>query len=66
MPKVAIASDDLIPTAEVAKMAGCDVATVARWVRDGRLTPAVQAPGIRGARLFRRSDVEVFIDKASA
>lgn len=48
---------DLIPTAEVARLARKDVRTVNRWVRDGRLVPVVQGPGVRGARLFRPEDV---------
>mgnify|MGYP001366195301 CR=1 FL=1 len=48
---------DLIPTAEVARIYGCDVRTVHRMVRDGRLEPAIKAPGKRGALLFRREDV---------
>lgn len=48
---------DLIPTSEVARIYGCDVRTVHRLVQRGRLTPAIKAPGLRGALLFRRSDV---------
>ena len=66
MPKIATSPDDLIPTAEAADILGRDVATIARWVRNGQLTPAVKAPGLRGARFFRRSDIEDFARKASA
>lgn len=48
---------DLIPAAEVARIYGCHVRTVHRMVADGRLVPAIKAPGVRGAYLFRRSDV---------
>lgn len=48
---------ELIPTSEVARLAGRDVRTVNRWVKDGRLKPAVQGPGVRGPRMFRPSDV---------
>ena len=48
---------DLIPTSEVARIYGCDVRTVHRMVRDGRLEPAIRCPGKRGALLFRREDV---------
>ena len=48
---------DLIPTAQVAEIFGCDVRTVHRMVADGRLVPAIKAPGKRGAYLFRRADV---------
>ena len=48
----------LIPTAEVARRLRCDVRTVHRLVARGILTPAVQAPGLRGALLFEPQDVE--------
>lgn len=48
---------DLIPAAEVARIYGCHVRTVHRMVTDGRLVPAIKAPGKRGAYLFRRADV---------
>lgn len=54
MPKV----PQLIPTAEAARRLGVDVRTVHRWVKSGRLTPAVKTPGLRGALLFHREDVE--------
>lgn len=57
--------DDLIPTQEAAEVRGVSVGTVNRWVREGRLTPAAKAPGIRGAHLFHRSDVEAVRDLAA-
>lgn len=48
---------DLLPTSEVARIYGCDVRTVHRMVAKGTLTPAIKAPGLRGALLFRREDV---------
>ena len=53
MPKI-----DLIPTSEAARRLGRNVSTVHRWVRAGRLQPAVKTPGIRGARLFHAADVD--------
>lgn len=53
--------DDLIPTAEVARLVHKTVATVNRWANEGKLPPAVVMPGETGARLFRRSDVEAFL-----
>lgn len=49
---------DLVTTAEAAAILGCSVATVNRWAAEGRLTAAVQFPGVRGARLYVRADVE--------
>lgn len=48
---------DLLTAKEVAAIYGCSVATVHRLVARGTLAPAIQAPGKRGARLFRRTDV---------
>ena len=48
---------DLLPTSEVARIYGCDVRTVHRMVAKGLLVPAIKAPGLRGALMFRRSDV---------
>lgn len=45
-------------TAEVAARLGVHVRTIARWVNAGRLTPAVEGTGLRGARFFRPEDVE--------
>lgn len=48
---------DLIPSAEVCADLGIDRSTLSRWVASGRITPAVKAPGIRGAMFFRPEDV---------
>jgi hypothetical protein len=48
---------DLLAAKDVAAIYGCSIATVHRLVASGTLTPAIQAPGKRGARLFRRADV---------
>ena len=47
----------LLSTAEVAALTGVSPRTVNRWVSEGRLTPAAQAPGPKGARLFNATDV---------
>jgi excisionase family DNA binding protein len=51
-------SNELITTAEAAVVLGTSVATVTRLAADGALATAVKAPGQRGARMFRRADVE--------
>lgn len=48
----------LVGTAEAAQILGKDVSTVARWVRLKKLSPVAKLPGLTGARLFNRSDVE--------
>lgn len=49
----------LIGSAEAAKIRGCSQRTIHRLVQDGKLTPAMIAPGgFKGAYLFNREDVE--------
>lgn len=57
---------DLVPTAEVARILGRDVRTVHRLVASGQLTPAVRAPGIRGALLFDRADIDALALRIAA
>jgi hypothetical protein len=57
---------DLLPTKEVAAIYGCDVRTVHRMVARGDLTPAIKAPGPKGALLFRREDVFAAAIKAAS
>lgn len=49
--------DDLLTTADVAKLAGRTIATINRWAAAGRLQPAAQANG----RVYRRGDVDEFL-----
>jgi predicted site-specific integrase-resolvase len=50
--------DDLIGSAEAAEILGKDQATISRWVANGTLTPATKLPGLSGAFLFHRTDIE--------
>jgi excisionase family DNA binding protein len=47
--------EELLTSAEVAKRLRVDRRTVARWTREGRLTPAWTTPG--GFRRYRWSEV---------
>ena len=49
---------DLLTSAEVCERLGIDRSTLSRWVAAGRIRPATKLPGIRGAFLFARADVE--------
>lgn len=49
---------DLVTTREAAAQLRTSPATVTRWVRNGILRPATQAPGRRGAYLFDRAYIE--------
>jgi len=55
MSKVA---QDLVSTLEAADILQRPVATINRWANRGTLPIAVRGNGIRGARMFRREDVE--------
>jgi DNA-binding transcriptional MerR regulator len=50
--------DELLYTADVAKIHGVDVRTVHRWVETGKLKPAARGRGLRGSLVFHRSDVD--------
>lgn len=50
--------EQVLTTAEVAEQTGWSVATINRWADSGVLPVAVKAPGLRGARMFRQSDVD--------
>jgi len=49
---------DPITTAQAAERLRCDVSTINRMARDGRLAPALKFPGERGPYMFERADVE--------
>lgn len=65
MPKTET-SEQLMSTAEVATLKGVHPTTVNRWVQAGRLPIAHKAPGIRGANLYRRADVEALVAARAA
>jgi DNA-binding transcriptional MerR regulator len=46
-----------ITSRQAAEVAGTTVTTINRWVASGRLTPVIEVPGYRGARLFDPEDV---------
>lgn len=49
---------DLMPTVEVAKSLGLERSTLSRWVKEGRIAPAMRLPGRTGAFLFHPAEVE--------
>ncbi len=57
--------DDLVTATDAAEMLGVSKPTLNRMALEGALPAAHKLPGLRGARLFRRSDVEA-LAKASA
>lgn len=56
----------LIATREASALLGVTTRTVARWVEEGVLTPAAQAPGPRGAYLFNAEQVEALAAERTA
>lgn len=50
--------ETLLTTQEAASRLGVSVQTVARWVNEDKLRPALKAPGVRGALFFRQEDVD--------
>lgn len=60
-------TNDLIGSTEAAALLGKSSRTVHRMVRDGKLTPAMTAPGgFAGTYLFNRADVERLASEAAA
>ena len=66
MSNVAHEDGDLLTTAQVAELTGLSVATVNRRADRGEIPVAAKAPGKRGARLFRREDVESLASERAA
>lgn len=59
MPHCEAMPNDLIGSAEAARLLGRSPRTIHRLVESGHLTPAMTAPGgFRGTFLFHRADVE--------
>ena len=50
--------DGLLTSRQVTERAKIHRATLKRWVASGRLIPAAQVPGYKGAHLFRVEDVD--------
>lgn len=56
----------LIATREASALLGVTTRTVARWVDEGTLAPAAQAPGPCGAYLFDAEQVEALAAERTA
>lgn len=50
--------ETLLTSREAANRLGISVQTISRWVNEGKLTPALKAPGLRGPSFFRAEDVD--------
>jgi DNA-binding transcriptional MerR regulator len=56
----------LIGSDEASKILGVHRATFLRWVEDEVIKPVTQLPGINGAKLFDRDDVERLAESKAA
>lgn len=54
-------ANDLISMKEACRILDKDKATLGRWVRDEKVTPAYKGEGKNGVMLFRRSDIEALV-----
>lgn len=50
--------DELVTSAAVCTELGIDRSTLTRWVQAGRIEPATKLPGLRGAYLFTRAEID--------
>lgn len=58
--------ETLLPSASVCEALSIDRSTLSRWVQIGRITPAIKAPGARGAFFFAPEEVERVKAEAAA
>jgi excisionase family DNA binding protein len=58
-------ADELMGAADVCDLLAIDRSTLARWAQSGKLPPALKMPGVRGAYLFHRRDVEALKPRAA-
>lgn len=66
MPNVRdMTNPSLLTSAEAARQLNIDRSTLSRWVADGKVTPALKAPGLRGAYFFDSAEVERLKTKAA-
>ena len=59
--------DDLVGSVEASEILRVPYSTFMRWVAKGRIEAAHVMPGVSGAKLYRRADVEkLAAEKAEA
>jgi predicted site-specific integrase-resolvase len=58
-------STDLVGSVEAAELAGVAYSTFMRWVKQGRVPAAHVMPGVSGAKLYRRADIEALAAELS-
>lgn len=55
---------ELMTASEVAEAFGRDTRTISRWTREGRLTPTTKLPGVTGAYIYDRAEIERLISSS--
>ncbi len=60
-----MSSSPLVTTREAAERLGVTTRQVARLVQLDRLTPTYSLPGIRGAHMFERDEIERYREQRS-
>ena len=63
MLTVMSAVPDLIGSAEACRILHIHAATLTRWVKAGKITPAHKLPTSNGAYLFNRADIQRLADE---
>ena len=62
-----MSTPDLLDTAQTCEELGVHQSTLSRWIRRGRIAPAVKGRGVRGPHFFARADVDrLKADRGSA
>lgn len=59
-------NDDMIGTAEAAKLLGRSHRTIKRWAQQGLIPHTTKLAGSRGAYLFNRQTIERLADQEGA
>lgn len=58
--------DELLPSADAAKYVHLSISQLAKLTRDGEIDEAVKAPGLRGARFYRRADLDAYLARRAS
>jgi excisionase family DNA binding protein len=53
---------ELVGSGAACQALGIDRSTLSRWVAAGKLTPFHKGEGVRGAFLFRKSDIDQLLE----
>ena len=57
---------EMLGPADVCERLGIDRSTLTRWVKAGKIVPAMKLPGLRGAYVFTADEVERVAKRTAA